>query len=69
MEMTPLRSSNVAAAGYDPETRELHVEFAGGSTYVYSDVDAATAAGLMTAPSPGKYLNMHVKDAHDARRL
>lgn len=61
--MPALRSSNhLHSAEYDSETRKLEIQFEGGSTYTYSDVDEATYDGLMTAASPGSYFAANIKD-------
>ena len=66
-EMQPVRSSNVAAVGY--EDGVLYVEFTSGATYAYEGVDESTYQALAAAPSPGSYLNTHIKNAYSARRL
>jgi hypothetical protein len=54
-------SSTIRSIGYDFETFTLEVEFASGHVYQYFDVPDAVYAGLMAAPSHGKYLDAHVK--------
>lgn len=61
VDMVPLQSSNIAAAGYDEETRELTVQFASGSTYTYRDVGKDAFDGLVEAPSAGRYFATHIK--------
>jgi len=67
--MPELRSSNLASAEYDPETREMIVTFRGGRSYAYSDIDQATYDDLLTASSPGSYFARWIKDRHETRRL
>jgi hypothetical protein len=67
--LTPVNSSNVAAVGYDPATARLYVVFRGGTLYAYEGVPPAVHAGLMAAPSKGRYLNDEIKGAYDYRRL
>ncbi len=62
-------SSNIKAVGYDRETREMHVTFHSGATYVYEDVPPDTHAELMDAPSTGGYLNQVVVRQYKTRRL
>jgi hypothetical protein len=57
-------STNIAAVAWDPETKELRVEFIRGRTYVYEGVDANTAEGFLRAPSAGQYLNQMIKNAY-----
>ena len=63
--MKQVFSSHVHALGYDPESRELHVNYKGGGTYVYKDVDAAKARQVMHSGSIGKALHQHVRGQHD----
>ena len=62
--MPELRSSNLASAEYDVQTRALTITFKSGSAYTYSEVEQATYEGLLTAPSPGAYFAQHIKDQH-----
>lgn len=55
VEMKPISSANLASVGYDPETRELHVAFRSGPTYIHSDVSADHHAEMIAAESPGKH--------------
>lgn len=64
VEMKPVKSSNICAIGFDPETKTLHVAFSNGSVYRYHDVDAEKHAALMKADSVGGHLNAHIKGAH-----
>ena len=38
MKRTPVKSSNIKSIGFDPEKRELEVEFSSGRVYNYSAV-------------------------------
>lgn len=62
------QSSNVVRVGYDDETEEMTVEFAGGS-YVYSGVSAQTAGDFAGDSSPGGYFARHVKNRYPTRKL
>jgi hypothetical protein len=59
--MHPVESSAIEAIGYDPEKRELHIQYAETGLYVYYDVDQATFDGLCAAASKGSYLNRAIK--------
>jgi hypothetical protein len=61
IEMKPLISSNLAAAGYDLETKVLDIEFNNGTRYSYDEVPAETATGIFTASSPGQYFRNFIK--------
>lgn len=38
MKRIPVKSSNIKSIGFDPEQRELEVEFSSGSVYTYNAV-------------------------------
>lgn len=59
MTLVPVKSSNVAAVGHDPETNTLVVEFTGGSRYEYPNVSAEEHGALMAARSIGQHLYQH----------
>jgi len=67
--MPDLRSSNLASAEYDPETREMVIKFRSGASYAYSDIDQSTYDDLLTASSPGSYFARWIKGRHEDRRL
>lgn len=69
IEMNPVVSSNIAAAGYDEETKTLIIEFNSGSTYSYSGVPKETAMMLWSAASPGRYFYDYIKNYYDAERI
>lgn len=64
MDMVPVKSSQLSAIGYDPDTQTLHIQFAGrtnkageaipGSTYAYTDVPPEIHAALMAADADEK---------------
>lgn len=58
----PVRSSNVASVGYDPNTLTLEVEFVNGAVYQYFDVPEIEYQSLISAESVGKYLNLNIKN-------
>ena len=68
-EMTPVRSSNIAEAGYDEESDTMTVTFRNGSTYTYSGVGKTAFDDLLTSPSPGSYLNRWIKNRHETTRI
>ncbi len=63
MEMIQVESSNIAAVGYNEETKELHIEFNSGKTYSYQDVPKEIAVNLVKADSVGKYFHAHIRNA------
>ena len=64
MEMTSVDSSNVEAVGYDEDSSTLQVEFKGGTTYQYFDVQEEVFVGLRDADSVGKYLAARIKGSY-----
>jgi hypothetical protein len=67
-EMTPVTSSNILSVGYDPQSREMHVTFSSGATYAYEGVEQGLYERLISADSPGQFLNRHIKNVYSARR-
>jgi hypothetical protein len=49
-------SSNVAAAQYFGETRELMVEYLDGAAWIYGDISLAEAEAFARAPSKGTWI-------------
>lgn len=74
--MTPVKSSNISAIGYDSIARHLTVQFKDGATHRYEDVSPEKHAGLMGHGVPfgrdhsvGKYFHAHIKGAHKSKKL
>src|SRR5207245_896342 len=64
-EMRPVASSTIAAIGYDPDARELYVQFnSPPGTYVYYPVAAAVYEEFLRAPSKGDFFNRKVKGTY-----
>lgn len=63
-DMQMVDSSAMEAVGYDPATRELHVQFVGGRLYAYLDVDESVFQELLMADSKGSYFNREIKPRH-----
>jgi hypothetical protein len=64
--LVPVVSSQIAAVGYDPITRQLVVRFRGSdrwpeAIYSYAGVPAEIAAELIAAESPGAYFHRHIR--------
>jgi hypothetical protein len=58
----PVKSSNLAAVGYDADSKTLEVEFKTGGVVQFSDVPADKAAALQSAESPGAYFHLCIRD-------
>ena len=65
---TPVRSSVIAAVGYDAETAVLEVEFRSGDVYRYFAVPPSVHRALIEADSPGAYFNKNVSDHYPTRQ-
>lgn len=59
--MAPVKSSNIAAIGHDPDTSDLHVEFKDGGKYVYHGISVDQHAALVGAKSIGSHLHKQIK--------
>lgn len=53
IHLKPVKSSNVEAIGYDPETETVRVRFKGGATYRYAEVPAELFESIEAATSIG----------------
>lgn len=60
-EMVPVSSSVIAAVGYTARTSTLEIEMVSGTSYTYEGVPIHTWAGLMSAPSKGRYYDLNIK--------
>lgn len=69
MTRTPVRSSNIAAIGYDAVTGILEIEFKNGDVYQYDNVAEATHKALMKANSIGSYVAIHIKNKYSHRKV
>jgi hypothetical protein len=58
--LTPVKSSNVAATGYDAASQTLHVQFKGGKTYAYAGVPPEVNASLGQADSVGRFIGANI---------
>lgn len=63
----PVKSTAISAVAYEPGT--LLVRFKDGDEYLYERVSRAEFNALLTAPSRGRYLNLHIKPSHKYRKV
>ena len=68
-EMRSYYSSHVDAAGYDPETGELHIDWQRGTRTVYVGVPPEVARDVLSAPSIGQALHAHVRGKFDHKTM
>ena len=62
MELKPVKSSNIAAIGYDSMDKKLVVKFHNGSVYEYEPVQPETHLALINADSIGGYFAKNIKN-------
>lgn len=68
MEMTKVKSSNIASIGYDPVARRMRIAFM-GATYDYNGVTEGEYMALLSAPSIGKYFAAHIRPKYKGVRV
>ena len=64
-DMHYVDSSNVEAIGYDPDARELYVQFIGSGNYAYLDVEEWVCDEFLQADSKGQYLNQNIRGVYN----
>jgi hypothetical protein len=64
MELIPIDSALVEAAGYDAAMQELEVVFSSGKTYRYIGVSRSVYAALLAAESKGRYMHEKVMSVY-----
>jgi hypothetical protein len=69
IKLIELKSTNLKAAGHDPATGTLKVQFHNGAVWEYQGVPADVAGGLLEASSPGKYLYEHIRGQYPAQAV
>jgi hypothetical protein len=69
IEYTPLASSNLAGAAYNPTERTLRIKFTNGAEYEYDAVPPDVFAGLFACASPGQYHAREIKGKFAYRKV
>ncbi len=69
IEMTPCKSSQVKAFGYDAASKTLQLAFNSGGIYQYHDVPAATFEAMKGCESVGKFLGAEIKNKFKFTRI
>ena len=69
VNLSPVKSSNIDAVGYDKDKKELHVSFKGSGRYVFEGVPAEKHDSLIGAPSVGKYFSDNIRAVHAGRKI
>jgi hypothetical protein len=58
---TPVNSSQIESVGYHAPSKTMEIEFKGGSTYRYGNVEPHDHANLIGADSVGSHFHKHIK--------
>jgi len=61
MQLTTVKSSNIAAVGYDNIRNVLRVQFHSGQAYDYHGVPVETYEAMMASRSIGSYYHQNIK--------
>lgn len=61
MEMIPISSSAIEAAGYDSISRVMVIVFTSGENYTFCGVPRSIFEGLVSAGSAGTYFNSMIR--------
>lgn len=69
MDFEPIKSSSMAAVGYDKENQVLGVQFHNGREYHYQGVHPLIHQELMTAESPGKYFQTSIRNIFETKPI
>jgi hypothetical protein len=67
--VTPVKSSNIHAIGYDPETQTLAVHFKSGAIWHFAGVRPDLAAALRAAPSKGKLFVEQIRGRFTSEKM
>lgn len=69
MVTEPVESSNIKGVGYDPDTRQMRVEFHSGAVHDYADVPASDHQVFMASGSKGKHYHRHIRGIHAGTKV
>jgi hypothetical protein len=61
MQRKKVKSTNLAAVGYNKKTQNLELEFLNGHIYLYHHVPEEEYKNLMTSNSKGGYFNAYIR--------
>ncbi len=67
MQMIPVKSSNIKAAGF--ENNVLRVQFGNGTEYDYQNVSAETFNNFIKAESQGKFFHKNIKGKFEGSKV
>ena len=67
--LTPIKSSMFSGHTYDPNTRQMTVQFKNGAVHQYDDVPADKFEAFTQNASPGRYFNDRIKSNFASRKI
>ena len=67
--LTPIKSSMFSGHHYDPNTRQMTVQFNNGAVHVYDDVPMEKHEAFTGNQSPGRYFNERIKNNYASRKI
>ena len=59
--MQPVKSSAIAAIGYEPTNKSIHVQFNSGGTHQFGPFEQKHYKAMLNAPSIGKHYHQYIK--------
>ena len=65
----PRESSVVHGYHYEPNTRDLHVQFPSGDIYRYRDVPMEKVASMLETESPGRYFGAKIRGFYNGKKV
>jgi len=65
---SPVDSSFIRSVSWYEDSEILMIHFASGSAWLYYDVPFEVFAGLMKAPSHGKYFNNNIRNIYSSQK-
>jgi hypothetical protein len=68
-ELTPIESSMFSGHHYDPNTRQMTVQFKNGAVHAYDDVPMEKHEAFVGNASPGRYFNERIKSMYPSRKV
>jgi hypothetical protein len=69
VDLQKIKSTNLAAVGYDKHSQTLRILFLAGAAYDYEQVPQGLYAALMAAQSKGEFFREHIKDQYRFRKI
>ena len=69
MEFKNIDGSNIKAAGFDPMTSTLFVQFKGGKIYSYGGVESGGYDDFMAAPAKGTFFKANISGKYETLKL